>query len=457
MSTMAEPWRLGAGELAHAYASGALTPEAVLEAVLERSAQVNPRINAVIALDIDGARAAARASAARWQRGAPLGPMDGVPLTVKDNILVKGLPATWGSRLFRAFVPEKDEEPVGRLRAGGAIILGKTNVPEFTVQGITDNALFGPTRNPWDLRTTPGGSSGGAVAAVAAGIGPLALCTDGGGSIRRPAAHAGLYGFKPSTGMVPRRDGFPAILHDFEVAGPVARSIGDIRRIMQVIAPAGDWRHADPTAQRILFVPRFGEAPVDPDLAASVAAAAGDFGRLGHQVETSPFFDLAEAIAEVWSVISRTGIGWLLAAHPGAAEIVGEAAVDMAKAARGYSAADYLQALMTIEDVRRRMDDLFAQYDAVITPSIAALAWPVGATHPDRIAGEAVGPRGHAVFTVFCNALGLPAISVPCAPAPDGSRIGFQICGRRGADNLVLSLAEMFARDTGPLPWPPLA
>ncbi len=457
MTMPTEPWRLSADELVHAYAGGTLTPEAVLDAVLERSAAVNSRINALIALDAQGARMAARASTARWRNRAPLGSMDGVPVTVKDNILVRGLPATWGSPLFRSFVPDKDEEPVARLRAGGAVILGKTNVPEFTVQGITDNALFGPTGNPWDLTTTPGGSSGGAASAVASGIGPLALCTDGGGSIRRPAAHAGLYGFKPSAGTVPRRDGFPAILHDFEVAGPIARSVADIRRIMQVIAPGRDWHDARLAAQRILFVPRFGHAPVDPGVAASVAEAVSAFGRLGHTVETSGFFDLVEPIADVWGVISRTGIGWLLAAHPGAAELVGAAAVDMAKAAESHSAADYLQALMTIEDVRRKVDDLFSRYDVIVTPSIAAPAWPIGTTHPDRIAGEEVGPRGHAVFTVFCNALGLPAINVPSAPAPDGSRIGFQICGRRGADKLVLSLAGRFAEAAGPLPWPPLA
>lgn len=456
MSPVLEPWRLGAAELVDAYAAGTLTPEAVLDAVIERSAAINPRINAVIALDVEGARATAVASTARWRAGQPLGPMDGVPLTIKDNILVKDLPATWGSRLFQDFVPETDEEPVARLRAGGAIILGKTNVPEFTVQGITDNVLFGPTRNPWNLAVTPGGSSGGAVAAVASGIGPLALCTDGGGSIRRPAAHTGLYGFKPSTGVVPRRDGFPTILHDFEVVGPVGRSIADILRIMQVIAPDSDWNSSEPTPLRILHIPRFGDAPVDPVIAASVAGVMADFARLGHQVRTCQTFHVVDPIAEVWSVISRTGIAWLLARHPEAQTLVGEQALDMAAGGASYSAADYLQALMTIEDVRRRVEDLFQRHDVIVTPSIAALAWPIGGTHPDRIDGQEVGPRGHAIFTVFCNALGLPAVNVPARPAPDGSRIGFQICGPRGADARVLALAEAFSKQAVPLTWPPL-
>src|SRR5258708_6270577 len=223
-----ELWQLSAAELAAGYGQNAITPDAVLDATLRRLDEVNPRINAVVTLDRDGARAAAGESTRRWRQLRPLGPLDGVPLTIKDNILAKGLRATWGSRLYADYVPQHDEEPVARLRGAGAVILGKTNVPEFTLQGYTDNALFGVTRNPWNLALTPGGSSGGAVAAVACGIGPIALCTDGGGSIRRPAAHTGLVGFKPSRGMVPRGAGFPAILHDFEVAGPIPRQVRDL-------------------------------------------------------------------------------------------------------------------------------------------------------------------------------------------------------------------------------------
>src|SRR5438105_2785360 len=175
-----EPWQLSAGELAEAFGRGAITPDAVLDATLRRLDEVNPRINAVITLDRDGARTAASESTRRWREDRPLGPLDGVPLTIKDNILARGLRATWGSRLYADYVPQHDEEPVARLRNAGAVILGKTNVPEFTLQGYTGNALFGVTRNPWNLALTPGGSSGGAVAAVACGIGPIALCTDGG-------------------------------------------------------------------------------------------------------------------------------------------------------------------------------------------------------------------------------------------------------------------------------------
>src|ERR1700726_958314 len=230
-------WRKSAADLTLGYASGEWSPVEVIDAILDRVEKVNPLINAIVTIDFEGARAAAKASETRWKRGAAIGPFDGVPISVKDNIPVRGLRTTWGSRLYSDFVPAVDELPIMRLRSGGAVVLGKTNCPEFTLQGYTDNLLFGPTRNPWSLALTPGGSSGGAVAAVAAGLGPIAIGTDGGGSIRRPASHTGLVGLKPSRGRVPRCGGFPAILLDFETVGPMTRNVADLRAVMQVTSP----------------------------------------------------------------------------------------------------------------------------------------------------------------------------------------------------------------------------
>ena len=186
--------------------------------------------------------------------------------------------ATWGSNLYSDHVANVDELPIARLRDAGAIILGKTNCPEFTLQGYTDNLIFGPTRNPWNLELTPGGSSGGAVAAVSAGIGPIAIGTDGGGSIRRPASHTGLVGLKPSRGRVPRSDGFPAILLQLETLGPMARTVADLCSAMQIITPPDP---RDPSSfyfrkepfevepirpTRILYVPQFADSPVDPEV-----------------------------------------------------------------------------------------------------------------------------------------------------------------------------------------------
>jgi aspartyl-tRNA(Asn)/glutamyl-tRNA(Gln) amidotransferase subunit A len=451
----AELWTLSASELAQAYRDGTATPDGALAAVLARIDKVNPAVNAIVTLDPEGARAQARASTERFRAGTPLGPLDGIPMTVKDSIFVQGLRATWGSRLYVHHIPEFDEPPIDKLRAGGAVILGKTNVPEFTSQGYTDNPLFGPTRNPYDLALTPGGSSGGAVAAVASGMGPIAMGTDGGGSIRRPAAHTGLVGFKPSRGMVPRDRGFPAILHDLEVIGPIARSVDDILLAMDAIG-GPDWQRADPDskASRILYIPRFADAPVDGEIAATVEDIAGDLVAKGHSVETAPDFDLAAPIAEIWPVVSQSGLAWLMAQHGDRDDMIGPALAEMARNGRRYSAADYLGALDTIKAVGRAFDALFARFDYLLTPTTAAMPWSATEVYPSVIDGQPVGPRGHAVFTPFVNGLGLPAISLPARPAANGLPIGFQLVAARGRDCDLLAFAGSCER---PLPRSGLA
>ena len=206
---MTELWRLSAAQLTHGYANGDFTPGEVLDAVLNRVAECQPHTNAMVLVDRMGAKLASSASRLRWARGKPLGPLDGVPVSLKDNLQAGGLATSWGSKLLKGFVARRDELPVAKLRAAGAMLFGKTNLPEFAMQGYTGNPVSGVSRNPWNPALTPGGSSGGAAAAVAAGCGPLALATDGGGSIRRPASHCGLVGFKPTADAVPREGGLP--------------------------------------------------------------------------------------------------------------------------------------------------------------------------------------------------------------------------------------------------------
>ena len=462
-------WRLSAAALAEGYACGRFSPVEATDAVLARIEQVNPALSAIVTLDADGARAQARASALRWRESAACGPLDGVPLTVKDNINVQGMRTTWGSRLYADFVPTVDELPVARARAAGMVILGKTNVPEFSVHGYTDNLLFGPTRNPWDPSLTPGGSSGGAVAAVAAGMAPLALGTDGGGSIRRPASHTGLVGLKPSRGRVARCDGLPQILLDFEVIGPMARTTRDVVLITAALArphprdPASGefatrpWTLPPPMACRILYIPRFGDAPVDPEIAASVEAAAKALADLGHTLIEAPApFDV-DAFNAVWPVISQTGLATLLNRRPEWRELVAPLFVEMVDAGLRLSATDLFEALAEIARMRERLGEAFAQYDVLLTPSAAALPWPAQEAFPPKIAGRTVGSRGHAVFTAFVNAGGCPAISLPCTPSAAGLPIGFQLVAAPGNDERLCALAQAYEMaQPWADRWPPL-
>jgi aspartyl-tRNA(Asn)/glutamyl-tRNA(Gln) amidotransferase subunit A len=453
-----EAWRLPALELAAAYRRGEIDPVSVLDAIEQRLAAVNPALNAVIARD-PSCRAAARESAERLRRGAARSSLEGVPFTIKDSILVAGMPCTWGSRLFEDFVPAEDELPVARLRAAGAIPIGKTNVPEFTLEGYTSNPLFGTTRNPWNVALTPGGSSGGAVAAVAAGLAPFALGTDGGGSIRRPASHAGLVGLKPTIGRVARGPSLPQILLDLEVIGPIARTVADAALVYRAIAgpDARDRRSlygADPRAPhqplRMLYVPRLGDAPVDREVIASVDAAASVLEASGIRVERSELpFDVSP-ITEFWPVLGGVGAATVLALRPGKDHLAGERLRAMADAGREVSATRYLAGIEAIDAFRRNVSAAFAQFDLIMTPAAAALPWPAGEPYPVRIDGANAGPRGHAVYTGWVNACGHPAISLPCAPSRSGLPIGLQLVGRFGADEQLLEIALRFEQAN---PW----
>ncbi len=440
-----------------------LTAEALLELCLERIAQRDPALNSFVAIDAEAARHAARDSDARLQAGAARSPLEGIPLSVKDSILVAGLPATWGSKAFADFVPERDELPVARLRAAGAVILGKTNVPELTLEGYTANALFGVTGNPWNLALTPGGSSGGAAASVAAGLVPAAIGTDGGGSIRRPACHTGLVGYKPSIGRIARTGGFPAILTDFETIGTLTHTVADAALLDSIMSgpdardrrslylAAGPWPDG---RRRILYVPRFGASPVDPEVAAATARAAKMLADAGHDVrETGVFFDLDSA-ARIWHVVSRAGVAWLAGRTPKLAAEGGASVQAMTADGGKLTAPDYFDALDRLAALRRRCAELFAEVDLVLTPTAAALPWLADQPYPREIDGQPAGPRDHAAFTGWVNLSGHPAISLPVALSRSGLPIGVQFAAGFGADGDLLAFANWFA---GQMPAPPLS
>lgn len=453
---MTQAWRLSASELARRYRDGSVSPVDAVRACLARLEAVNPKLNAVIARRDDAALAEARASAQRHASGRALSPLDGVPFTVKDSLYTRDLPTTWGTRALRDRCTGEDEFSVARARAAGAIVLGKTNVPEFALEGYTANPIFGVTGNPWNPALTPGGSSGGAVACVASGIAPLAIAQDGGGSIRRPASHAGVVGLKPSLAIVPREHVLPSLLLDFEVIGPLARTVADARLLFEVMRgphPADRLSLAAAHAAsqpkrnaplRILYVERFGDAPLDPQVAASVRAAVEQLAALGHRIEAGPLpLDLG-FYTEAWPQIGQIGLARLFDEHPEWAAQASPKYLEMAEQGRKLPAARLWQIVEQVRQLRRRSANLFDDIDVIVTPSAAALPWPAADAYPPLIDGRPVGPRGHAVYTGWVNAAGLPGLALPCSPSKEGLPIGMQLVGPFGADELLLQVGEGF-------------
>lgn len=455
---------MSAAALAAAYRAGALTPLQALDSCAARIAALDPRLNAFVALRLDEARREAAASSGRFACGSPLSPLDGVPVAVKDNIPVAGMPTTWGSVAGRAHLAD-DELAAARLRAAGALIVGKTNCPEFTLEGYTDNALFGPTHNPWDPALTPGGSSGGSVAAVAAGLVPLALGTDGGGSTRRPASHTGLAGFKPSVGAIARLQSLPPLLLDFEVIGPIARDVTDLRLLFDVLAgpdradtrslAAMAARRPLPPRLRVRYVPTLDDAPVDEQVAASCRGAVQRLAALGHLVDEGPLPLALGALNAQWPMVGQIGLAWLFDAHPRWRHGASDRFVQMAAQGAARPAPELWALLETVEQLRRDAAALFEHWDLVVTPATAALPWPAAQPYPPQIAGQPVGPRGHAVFTGWVNAAALPAVALPTAPSAGGLPIGVQLIGPYGSDAALLDLAAAFEGGGSPWRFPP--
>jgi aspartyl-tRNA(Asn)/glutamyl-tRNA(Gln) amidotransferase subunit A len=256
---------------------------------------------------------------------------------------------------------------------------------------------------------------------------------------------------------VARAGGFPQILHDFEVVGPIARTTEDAALLFVMLAGPDErdpaslrWpspsplQHAAPDRLRVLYVPTFGGAPVDPEIATSVADAARALETLGHAVEQGAApFDTA-ALDDVWSVVGPAGLAWLLRDRPNWREVIGAPLRETAERGLALTAADYVRAMTRTAELRARFSGFFVDFDAILTPSAAALPWPADVTHPPTIAGQPVGPRGHAIFTAFANAAGLPGISLPCRPASSGLPIGFQLVGAPGTDERLLAVAHAY-------------
>lgn len=449
-------WQLAACELQRRYRDASLSPLTVAQACLARLDAVNPRLNAVVARRDERFLEEAEAASRRHACGEPLSMLDGIPLTVKDSLLTADQPTTWGTPALRQHQTGHDELAVGRARASGALIVGKTNVPEFALEGYTDNPLFGATGNPWAPELTPGGSSGGAVAAVAAGIAPLAIGQDGGGSIRRPASHTGVVGLKPSLSAWPREHVLPSLLLDFEVIGPLARTVADARLLFDAVrGPALVDRSSLAAAQaatqarragplRVLYVERMGTAPLDPQIAQSVGAAVQKLADLGHHIDARALPLDLDFFVEAWPQIGQIGLASMFDQHPQWEAQASPKYREMADAGRRLPASRLWQIVERVKQLRRDSATLFEQLDVIVMPAAAALPWPLHEAFPRRIDGMDVGPRGHAVYTGWVNAAGLPALALPTTPSREGLPIGLQLIGAYGSDDALLTLGTAF-------------
>ncbi|MGH3413153.1 MAG: amidase [Marmoricola sp.] len=455
MTTTSSTTSLTATELVAAYRAGEVSPVEATRASLAAIEQLDVDLNAFCLVDPDRALDQAVASEARWRRGEPCGPLDGVPTAIKDMFLTEGWPTVRGSRLIDPDQDWPEDAPsTARLREAGAVLVGKTCTPEFGWKGVTDSLLGGVTRNPWDTDRTPGGSSGGSAAAVAAGMCPLATGTDGGGSVRIPASFCGVFGFKPTYGRIPLYP--PSPFGTLSHAGSLSRSVADAAVMLDVMSrPDGrDWSQVALPASscvgalgdgvaglRVAFSPTLGFVEVDPGVAAAVRAAADVFADLGAQVEEADpgFADPLDAFNVLW----YAGVAKVLEAYPPERRHQAEPAlVAVGRQGEGYSALDYLEAVAQRMNLGVVMGAFHERYDLLLTPSVPIPAFAAGREVPEGWPHDRW--MTWTPFSYPFNLTQQPAASVPCGATPDGLPVGLQLVGPRHGDTRVLAACKAF-------------
>lgn len=459
---MPSPLTLSATELLSAYRTKALSPVEVLTACFDRIDRFEPKVNAFVLQDRDGALKAAETSERRWLRREALGPGDGIPATVKDNIAWSGHPNRQGSCLTSKQPVDFDAPAVARLKEAGCVLLGKTTMPEFGWKGVGDSPLTGITRNPWHLERTSGGSSSGAAVAAALGMGVFHLGTDAAGSVRIPASFTGVVGLKPSYGRVPSFP--PSVMGGLAHIGPLTRTVTDAAHLLSIIAqpdsrdptawnvPAPDYRwglDGGIKGLRVAWSPTLGFATqIDPDVAHVTAYAARAFADLGAIVdEVDP--GLADPI-DILTTLWTAGAALALRAYePDSWSLCDAGLVQSAQRGVSVSGADVVEALTRKRlALSNHLDALFSKYDLLLTPQMPTAAIPVGSDMPPPgFAGvEDWGANwtNWSPFTYPINIAQLPAISVPCGFTRDGLPVGLQIVGPLRSDALVLRAARAF-------------
>ncbi|HME00283.1 MAG TPA: amidase [Terriglobia bacterium] len=460
---MADLTQLTATEMVQAVRATRVSPVAVVEAHLDRIAKLNPRLNAFVIIDEDGARAQARRIEAAIQRGERVGPLAGVPVTIKSSIDVAGWRCAAGSRLRANYIAAVDAPLVARLKTAGAVVLGSTNTPEMLMAYETDNLLHGRTNNPWDLDRTPGGSSGGESAAIAAGCSAAGVGSDGGGSVRVPAHYTGICALKPTPGRIPATGHFPASAGPFAqigVVGPMAHSIADLTLMFEAMAgpELGDpsaapvllrvWNDAEMRSVPVGFFEEGGRTPVTPETRAAVRAAAETLQRAGFDVQ--PFcptnLDLMRELW--WDIFGRAG-GFVLK------PFIGDREADLSPILREFMsivAADppltleqLIETLIERDRIRAELLAEMERFPVLLCPVCAVPAF----RHGERswsVNGQTVKYLDAMSYTQWWNIMGNPAAVVPVGRSPKGLPIGVQVVGRPWEEELVLRVAGEIER-----------
>ena len=450
-----------ATELREFIATKQITSVELTKSYLSRIESLDGRLNSYLTLTPEIALAQARRADDATARGESLGPLHGVPISIKDLEMTKGIRTTSGSLVFADRTPDENSVVVERVLNAGAVMLGKTNTPEFGHRGTTENLLGPPCRNPWNTDYTPGGSSGGAAAGLVAGLCAISTGSDGGGSIRIPASFCGLYGIKPTQGRIPRYAGRGAqtIVNQLSQPGPITRTVRDAATLLQTLAgwdsrdvsslreQPGNYSAAlerDVSGLRIAWSDDYGYAAVDPEVVDVCLGAAREFERIGCAVD-DPGFALdspQEHFRVIFATNTYAASGSLLYLRP---DDLTDYFRESMEFAATLTAADYAKALGGFDEVRAKFDALFERYDLLLSPTMAVPAFPVG-EHPKVIGGRTVDDPsfGYLPFTYPINAIGHPAASVPCGFSANGLPIGLHVVGRKGDEETVLAASAAF-------------
>ncbi len=444
-----------------------LSPVELTELYLDRINKLDPKLNAYLTVCHEEALVSAKLAEDAVVQGNELGPLHGIPISIKDLEDTQNIKTTNGSLVYKDRVPKNDSIVVERVRRAGAIILGKTNTPEFGLLGRTENMLGPPCNNPWNTARTSGGSSGGAAAAVASGLCSLATGSDGGGSIRIPSSFCGVYGIKPTQYRVPSYQGVdqPFIRNLFSQSGPIGRSVRDCALLLQVLS-GHDYRdpssiHESPEDYleaanlesarfRIGWSADFGYAPIDNEVLHTTFKSTKVFESLGSKVDEVDISLGNNVFDSFWTLFSAS----VFAKNPNLLTEHCDELTDYSRESFQYGAsitgAKYSTALGEIEKIKALFKNIFESYDLIITPTTAVTAFPHG-NPPDRINGQLVNPFwGYLPHTYPINMIGNPAASIPCGFSPEGLPIGIQIIGKIGDESSVISASAAFENTQ---PW----